>query len=203
MENTMENKMKNTMENTIEAAAENKIEKQSNIPSSAFDIEYRTQWRDEVDFLTSRGIYYTFRKKEGEYGIPTYKYTKTLELFLALADFYMHRKPNVKSRATYQGPNARPLRGKTEQRSAKKPVPAAEEKAEQLSFVQKDGSLDPKYVQDKADKAEEAKPEEAKIEEVKTPKAAEKDPKIEEAMRILRESGYAIAKKKSEEDDTE
>ena len=182
----MENTMESMMENTIEVTTENKIEKQSNIPSSAFDIEYRTQWRDEVDFLTSRGIYYTFRKKEGEYGIPTYKYTKTLEL-------YLHRKPNVKSRATYQGPNTRPLRGKTEQRSAKKPVPAAEEKAEQLSFVQKDGSLDPKYVQKdpKTDKVEEVKPAEAKIEEVKTeePKAAEKDLKIEEAKRILRESG--------------
>lgn len=71
--------------------------------------------------------------------------------------------------------------------------------------MQKDGSLDPKYVQEapKTDKVEEVKTEETKVEEAKTPKAAEKDPKIEEAMRILRESGYAIAKKKSEEDDTE
>lgn len=43
-----------------------------NIPNSAFDIEYRTEWRDEVDFLAERGIYYTIRKKEGEYQIPVY-----------------------------------------------------------------------------------------------------------------------------------
>lgn len=75
----------------------------SSIPNNAFDIEYRTQWRDEVDFLASRGIYYTIRKIEGEYNIPTYKYTRTAELFLALADFYLHRLPNRKSMATYKG----------------------------------------------------------------------------------------------------
>lgn len=78
----------------------------SKIPNSAFDIEYRTQWRDEVDFLASRGIYYTIRKREGEYGIPVYKYTRTAELFLALADFYLHRLPNRKSEATFKGHRA-------------------------------------------------------------------------------------------------
>lgn len=78
----------------------------SKIPNSAFDIEYRTQWRDEVDFLASRGIYYTIRKREGEYNIPVYKYTRTAELFLALADFYLHRLPNRKSEATFKGHKA-------------------------------------------------------------------------------------------------
>lgn len=72
------------------------------IPNKAFDIEYRTQWRDEVDFLASRGIYYTIRKKEGEFQIPVYKYTKTVDLFIALADFYLQRKRNFRSEATYK-----------------------------------------------------------------------------------------------------
>ena len=69
------------------------------IPNSAFDMEYSTQWRDEVDFLTGRGIYYTFRKRDEKYGITTYKYTKTADLFVALADFYLKRKRNVVSKA--------------------------------------------------------------------------------------------------------
>lgn len=51
-----------------------------------FDIEYHTQWRDEVDFLKSVGIPYTFVKREN--GISTYKYTKTGELFEKLSIFY-------------------------------------------------------------------------------------------------------------------
>ncbi len=87
------------------------------IPNSAFDMEYATQWRDEVDFLTSRGIYYTFKKKDQKYGVVTYKYTKTVDLFLTLADFYLKRKRNVKSQAKYQP------------------------KEEQLSFIDEKGKL--------------------------------------------------------------
>lgn len=94
------------------------------IPNSAFDIEYRTEWRDEVDFLAERGIYYTIRKKEGEYQIPVYKYTKTVDLFIALADFYLRRKRNLRSQATYK-------------------------KFEQPSFLNKDGSINEKFVQSK------------------------------------------------------
>ena len=93
------------------------------IPSSAFDIEYRTQWRDEVDFLTSRGIYYTIRKKEGEYQIPVYKYTKTVDLFIALADFYLQRKRNYKSQAKYKNPDS-----------------------EQQSFLNRDNTINKKYI---------------------------------------------------------
>lgn len=53
-----------------------------------FDIEYQTQWRDEVDYLKSVGIRYTFVIRKN--GIPTYKYTKTSELFRQLTIFYSH-----------------------------------------------------------------------------------------------------------------
>ena len=89
----------------------------SKIPNSAFDIEYSTQWRDEVNFLTGRGIFYTFRKKDPKYGVVTYKYTKTVDLFVALADFYLKTKRNLKSQAKYQP------------------------KTEQLSFVDENGKL--------------------------------------------------------------
>ena len=94
------------------------------IPKTAFDIEYRTEWRDEVDFLAERGIYYTIRKKEGPYQIPVYKYTKTVDLFIALADFYLQKKRNLKSRATYD----------------------PKKKVEQISFVNKDGTLNEELV---------------------------------------------------------
>lgn len=51
-----------------------------------FDIEYQTQWREEVDFLKSVGINYTFVKKEN--GVSKYKYKKNSELFMQLAIFY-------------------------------------------------------------------------------------------------------------------
>lgn len=51
-----------------------------------FDMEYQTQWREEVDFLSSVGIQYTFVKKVN--GISTYKYKKSGELFNQLAIFY-------------------------------------------------------------------------------------------------------------------
>ena len=102
------------------------MEKQnSNIPNSAFDVEYATQWKDEVDFLASRGIYYTIRKPN-DYGILTYKYTRTVDLWVALADFYLKRKRNVKSQATFKG--------------------FAPERAKQLSFVDANGKLDESYV---------------------------------------------------------
>lgn len=93
------------------------------IPNSAFDMEYSTQWRDEVDFLTKRGIYYTFRKKDETYGICTYKYTKTVDLFVALSDFYLRNKRNVKSQSRYK----------------------PKEKNEQQSFLDKDGNIKPEF----------------------------------------------------------
>jgi len=63
---------------------ENKIQ----IPKTVFDKEYSTQWRREVKFLEDKGINYTYAKKHYKYPIIRYKYTKTPELFLALAEFY-------------------------------------------------------------------------------------------------------------------
>lgn len=59
-----------------------------NIPKYVFDKEYATQWRREIQFLENKGISYTYAKKHPKYPIITYKYTKTPELFLALAEFY-------------------------------------------------------------------------------------------------------------------
>lgn len=58
-------------------------------PKKAFDIEYSTMWRREVNFLESKGIKPTYVKKTPDYGINVYKYTKTPALFLALADYFM------------------------------------------------------------------------------------------------------------------
>ena len=52
-----------------------------------FDTEYSTQWRDEVDYLKSVGIRYTFVKRNAD-GISIYKYKKSSELFRQLAIFY-------------------------------------------------------------------------------------------------------------------
>lgn len=51
-----------------------------------FDKEYSTQWIAEKEWLSECGIRYSFVKNIN--GIDTYKYTKTLELFKALAAFY-------------------------------------------------------------------------------------------------------------------
>lgn len=51
-----------------------------------FDKEYRTQYLKEVDFLKSIRIQPIFVKTEN--GVENYKYTKTEELFNALAEFY-------------------------------------------------------------------------------------------------------------------
>lgn len=67
-------------------------ENRPQLPNKAFDSEYATQFRKEMEYLKSRGIDYTFCKRVGEYRVPTYKYTKTPELFRAVADFYeQHR----------------------------------------------------------------------------------------------------------------
>lgn len=59
-----------------------------NIPKQIFDKEYSTQWRREVLFLEDKGIAYTYAKRHYKYPITRYKYAKTPELFLALAEFY-------------------------------------------------------------------------------------------------------------------
>ena len=64
------------------------MEDKITIPKTAFDKEYSTQWRREVKFLEDKGINYTYAKKHYKYPIIRYKYTKTPELFLALAEFY-------------------------------------------------------------------------------------------------------------------
>lgn len=51
-----------------------------------FDKEYSTQYTPEKDFLLSVGIKPSFVKVINE--VTTYKYTKTSELFDALAIFY-------------------------------------------------------------------------------------------------------------------
>ena len=65
------------------------MEKQINeIPKHVFDKEYSTQWMREVKFLEEKGINFTYGKKHYKYPVIRYKYTKTPELFLALAEFY-------------------------------------------------------------------------------------------------------------------
>ena len=58
------------------------------VPKTVFDKEYSTQWRRGVQYLEDKGIAYTYAKKHYKYPIIRYKYTKTPELFLALAEFY-------------------------------------------------------------------------------------------------------------------
>lgn len=58
------------------------------VPKTAFDKEYSTQWQREVKFLEDKGINFTYAKKHYKYPIITYKYSKTPELFLALAEYY-------------------------------------------------------------------------------------------------------------------
>jgi len=60
----------------------------NDIPKQAFDKEYSTQWRREVQFLEDKGISYAYAKKDNKYPVVRYKYTKTPELFIALAEFY-------------------------------------------------------------------------------------------------------------------
>ena len=51
-----------------------------------FDMEYTTQVKSEMEYLKSCGIKYTFVKRKD--GVPTYKYTKTEQLFDALRLYY-------------------------------------------------------------------------------------------------------------------
>jgi hypothetical protein len=55
-----------------------------------FDKEYSTQYIPEMKYLQSKGIYYSFVKDI--YGVTTYKYKKSPELFLALVSFYTKNK---------------------------------------------------------------------------------------------------------------
>lgn len=67
------------------------------IPNKAFDLEYSTQRKKEYLFLKEAGIYPSFVRKDREYGILTYKYTKTPKLFKACAEFYQ-QAANEKAR---------------------------------------------------------------------------------------------------------
>lgn len=51
-----------------------------------FDKEYSTQYNPEREYLLKQGIRPSFVKVINE--VTTYKYTKTSELFKALAYFY-------------------------------------------------------------------------------------------------------------------
>lgn len=51
-----------------------------------YDKEYSTQYTPEKEYLLAKGIYPSFVKVINE--VTTYKYTKTPELFEALAFFY-------------------------------------------------------------------------------------------------------------------
>lgn len=54
-----------------------------------FDNEYSTQKVDEMKWLESQGIRYSFVKKINN--VDTYKYTKTADLFKKLAVFYCNK----------------------------------------------------------------------------------------------------------------
>lgn len=112
-------------------------------PAGVFDAEYSTQWRDEVDFLTSRGIYYTFHKVNPEYGVHTWKYMKTADLFVALTDFYLRRRRNLRSSETYY--SNRPEKTERSNRTDKSDFQARPEKPKQLSFLTKEGNINPEF----------------------------------------------------------
>ena len=57
------------------------------VPKKAFDKEYSTQMRREVEYLAEHGIEPTFTKTS-QYNVRTYKYTKTPKLFGLLQSFY-------------------------------------------------------------------------------------------------------------------
>ena len=52
--------------------------------------KFDKQYTPEMKYLLSKGIKYCFVKDI--YGVTTYKYTKTPELFKALVSFYMENK---------------------------------------------------------------------------------------------------------------
>lgn len=59
-----------------------------------WDKEYATSFYDEVMYLRINGIRYTWVEKN-ESGISVWKYKKTRELWLALADMYKDKKYEV------------------------------------------------------------------------------------------------------------
>lgn len=58
------------------------------LPKKAFDHEYSTPRWKEMEYLKERGIECSYVKTSNKYGVTVYKYTKTPELFRAVADFY-------------------------------------------------------------------------------------------------------------------
>ena len=57
-----------------------------------WDKEYATSYVKGRDYLTNKGIRWTFAKTRDS--ISEYKYDKNEELFLALAEFYKYKKEN-------------------------------------------------------------------------------------------------------------
>lgn len=55
-----------------------------------FDKEYSTQWVDEMKWLKTKGVNYSFVKTIN--GTTTYKYTKSSRLFELLAIFYSNKE---------------------------------------------------------------------------------------------------------------
>lgn len=55
-----------------------------------YDKEYSTQYLPEVEYLKVNNVRYTFVKVLN--GVPTYKYTKTPQLFQLLELFYASDK---------------------------------------------------------------------------------------------------------------
>ncbi len=60
-------------------------------PKKAYDLEYSTQTKREFEFLKEHSIDPTYIKIS-EYGIRTYKYTKTPALFKLLTIYYSEVK---------------------------------------------------------------------------------------------------------------
>jgi hypothetical protein len=58
-----------------------------NPPKQAYDMEYSTQARREFEYLKEHNINPSF-VKQSQYGIKTYKYTKTPALFRLLVDYF-------------------------------------------------------------------------------------------------------------------
>ena len=59
-----------------------------------WDKEYLTSFYDEVLWLRSHGIRYTWVTKN-EYGISVWKYKKTHELWESLAEMYKNQKYEI------------------------------------------------------------------------------------------------------------
>lgn len=62
------------------------------IPKWVYDAEYATQNMDEVAYLEAHGFKPAFIRENAQYGVKTWKYTKTGELFHAVADFYDQKR---------------------------------------------------------------------------------------------------------------